>query len=65
MTYEQALARLEQITGEMERGQISIDQLAERLREAQQLLDYCRQRLTIAEKSCDTLLNTDEENCAD
>ncbi|MCD8302213.1 MAG: exodeoxyribonuclease VII small subunit [Prevotellaceae bacterium] len=60
LTYEQALGRLEKLTSEMEGGQIGIDEMADRLREAQKLLDYCKQRLTNAEKSCNLLLNIEE-----
>ncbi len=61
LTYEQALAKLEQLTNEMEDGRISVDQLAERLSEAQKLLEYCRARLTSAEKKCNSLLNVEEK----
>ncbi len=60
LTYEQALGRLEKLTSEMESRQIGIDEMADRLREAQKLLDYCKQRLTNAEKSCNSLLNIEE-----
>ncbi len=61
MTYEQALEQLERLTSEMEQGSISIDQLAERLGEAQKLLAYCRERLSSAEKNCNSLLNVEEK----
>ncbi len=62
MTYEQAMDRLEKITREMEEGRVSIDRLAKCLQEAQQLLDYCREKLTNAEKDCNSLLNVEEKD---
>ncbi len=60
-TYEQAMERLESITREMEAGRIGIDLMADRLREARRLLDYCRMRLTNAEKNCNSLLDVEEK----
>ena len=37
MTYEQAMQQLEDMARQMESGQIGIDEMAERLREAQKL----------------------------
>ncbi len=60
LTYEQALAKLERLANAMEAGEIGIDEMAQRLKEAQRLLDYCKQRLTSAEKNCNSLLNAEE-----
>ena len=38
LTYEQALSRVEQIAAEIEKGHTDLDQLAEQLREARDLL---------------------------
>ncbi len=57
MTYEDALATLERLTDEMEKGTIGIEQMADRLQQAQKLLDSCKQRLAQAEKNCNALLN--------
>ncbi len=61
MTYEQALERLNKLTAGMENGTIGIDQMAEQLQEAQQLLEYCKGRLLNAEKKCNSLLNVEEK----
>ena len=57
---EQALSRLDQITNAMESGEVSIDQMAEKIQEAQTLLTYCRQKLFDAEKKCKELLDEKE-----
>ena len=41
LTYEQAMQKLEKMASQMEQGEIGIDEMAERLREAQKLMKYC------------------------
>lgn len=45
MTYEESLKQLEQIVSKMESGEYSIDQLAEQLKTAQQLIAQCKEKL--------------------
>ena len=51
MKYEEAIKNLESIVSMMESGKLDLDQLEEKLKEAQQLIKLCRDKLT----------NTDEE----
>lgn len=60
MTYEEAMARLDVIAREMENNQTGIDEMAERLQEAQDLLKFCREKLLNAEKNCKSLLSSQE-----
>ena len=55
------MRRLEEIAGSMERGEVSLDDMSARLREAQQLLQYCKECLYEAEKNCQTLLGVEEK----
>ena len=55
MTYEAAMARLETIAREMEMGETPIDELAAKLREAKELVAFCRARLTAVEQEIQTL----------
>lgn len=57
MTYEQAMAQLETLARQAEDGTLPIDQLAAKLRDAQQLLQFCQQKLTAAEEEVQKLLN--------
>ena len=59
LTYEQAMAQLETLAQHMDRGEVPIDAMADRLRQAQQLIQYCRQRLTAADASVQQILNPD------
>ena len=56
LTYEKAMAQLETLAQQMERGEVPIDEMAERLRHAHQLIQYCRQRLTAADASVQQIL---------
>lgn len=57
MTYEQAMARLEELVSGMERNEWSIDQLSDALKEAQELIQLCRDKLYKADKQVKKLLN--------
>lgn len=61
ITYEQAMQRLETLTAKMERNEIGLDEMTDRLREAQQLMKYCRECLYEAEKNCKSLLSVEEK----
>ncbi len=45
MTYEESLKQLENIVRKMEAGDYSIDELAEKLTLAQQLISQCKEKL--------------------
>lgn len=56
ITYEVAMKRLETLAREMEAGEVPIDLLATKLKEAQQLLTFCREQLTKADEEVKKLL---------
>lgn len=59
LTYEAAMERLEALAREIEGGNIAIDQLATKLKEAQQLLAFCKEKLTKVEAEVTKLLDAD------
>jgi len=61
LTYEAAMERLENLTREMETGDVPIDLLSSRLKEAQQLLQFCKDKLTKADAEVKKLLGTENE----
>lgn len=61
LTYEQAMQQLETIASQMEHGNIGVDELADKLSQAQQLMKFCHNKLYEAEKSCNSLLNVSEK----
>lgn len=46
LTYEKAMKRLEEIVEKVENGQMDIDSLSATLKEAQELVAFCRDKLT-------------------
>lgn len=48
--FESAMQRLEQITGQMESGQMPLHELLERYEEGTKLIQYCQETLQSAEK---------------
>lgn len=56
-TYEEALRRIETIVGRLEQGDVDIDELGPRLKEAQELLAFCKGRLLKAETEVKQLLS--------
>jgi exodeoxyribonuclease VII small subunit len=55
-SFEEALARLEQIVGEMEQGELNLQDLVLRYSEGVTLANQCTQCLSRAEKAMDLLL---------
>ena len=48
--YEEALTQLESIARKMEAGEYDIDELAVQLKTAQQLIKFCKDKLTRTEE---------------
>ena len=46
LKYEEAVSRLEEIVKKLENDELDIDQMAQQLKEAQQLIRLCKDRLT-------------------
>lgn len=59
LTYEDAMKRIEHIVGEIEGGRLDIDSLSPALKEAQQLLAFCKERLMKTEAEIEQLLPRD------
>ena len=50
MKYEDAMKRLEELVQQMESGDVSIDLLTQKLKEAKQLIQLCKDKLTKTEE---------------
>lgn len=57
-TYSEQLTKLEKIIEEIESGELSIDHLASKVKEAAALLQDCKQRLTTVSEEVDKILHT-------
>lgn len=60
MTYEEAMKRLEQLVSQIENGQMDVDSLATSLKEAKELVDFCKSKLLKAEKDVKKILDDKE-----
>ena len=56
MKYEEAIKNLESIVSMMESVKLYLDQLEEKLKEAQQLIKLCRDKLTKTDEEISKLL---------
>ena len=56
ITYEQAMQRLQIIVANIENGTTDIDSLTNNLKEAQQLVDFCRKKLIKVEADVKKIL---------
>jgi exodeoxyribonuclease VII small subunit len=60
-TFEQALAKLEQITAELEAGDLSLEKSLDKFNEGIELVQFCNSRLEEAKSRVDLLLKKDGE----
>ena len=59
--FEQALARLEQITEELEAGDLSLEKSLDKFNEGMELVQFCGSRLEEAKSRVDLLLNKNDK----
>ncbi len=57
--FETALAKLEEITTELEDGDLSLDNSLKKFDEGMKLIQFCNQKLDDSQKKIDILLNKD------
>lgn len=58
-TFETALARLEQITSELENGELNLEKSLEKFNEGMVLVQFCNTRLDEAKSQVELLLKKD------
>lgn len=56
-TYAQALARLEDIVSRIDNNELEIDELAEKIKEANEIIVFCSDKLTKADREIEKLLS--------
>ena len=62
MKYETALTELDEILKALREGQIPIDELDQRVKRAEELIHWCRERLRNVEAQLDQLEGGGESN---
>lgn len=60
-TYEQAVNRLEEIVESLEQDRLGLDELGDRIKEAQKLLKICRTKLKKVETNVKKILENEQE----
>lgn len=56
LTYEQAMKSLETIVSKVEQGEMDIDSLASKLKEAKELVEFCKAKLLKVEDDVKKIL---------
>ncbi len=55
-TYSDAFAELQQIVADIEDGEISVDELSEKVKRASELIAICKKKLTSTEEDVNQIL---------
>ena len=61
-TYSQAVARLEEIVRLIDSNELEIDELAEKIKEANEIIAFCSEKLTKADAEIEKLLSASHES---
>lgn len=61
MKYEEAISTLETIARQLEQNELPIDKIADRLREAQKLVAFCRSQLTTVDAEIKKIMDEDAQ----
>lgn len=61
LTYSEAISRLDEIVQLIDNNEVEIDQLADKIKEANKLIAFCSEKLTKAEKEMENLLAEKQE----
>jgi exodeoxyribonuclease VII small subunit len=61
LTYEQAMSRIEEIIGKIEAEELNVDELAKHVKEASELLKFCKGKLFETEEEIEKILKEMDE----
>ena len=61
-TYSQAMARLETIVRQVDSNELEIDELVEKIKEANEIIAFCSEKLKKADTEIEKLLAEKQEN---
>lgn len=59
-TYKESILRLEEIVSKIENGDMDIDSLAENLKEAKELINFCKAKLLKVEEEVNNIIKSDD-----
>ncbi len=61
-TYSQAIGRLEKIVAQLDSNELDIDQLADKIKEANEIIAFCKDKLTKTDREIEKLLTDGQES---
>lgn len=61
-TYSQAIARLEKIVRQIDSNELEIDELSEKIKEANEIIVFCTGKLAKADKEIEKLLGDKQDS---
>lgn len=61
-TYSQAMERLEKIVRQIDNNELEIDMLADKIREANEIIAFCTDKLTKADHEVEKILSEENRN---
>ena len=61
-TYSQAMERLEKIVSQIDNNELEIDELAVNIKEANEIIAFCSDKLTKADREVQKLLSDKQED---
>lgn len=61
LTYERAADELDQILTALKNDEVTVDELAEKVERASQLIAFCKKKLTATEEKIEKIINKLEE----
>ncbi len=56
ITYKQAVTEIETILDQLEKGELDVDQLAEKVKRVSELIKFCRKKIHATEESVNEIL---------
>lgn len=62
INYEEAVKQLEGIVAKMENNELDLDQISSQLKEAQKLIQLCKDRLTKTDEDIQKILGTGDKD---
>lgn len=61
-TYSQAISRLEKIVNQIDNNELEIDELVDKIREANEIIAFCQSKLTKADREIEKILGEKQES---
>ena len=60
LTYTEAMKQLEEISRNISSGELDVDQLAAKLKQAKELVEFCKQKLQAVEADVNQILASEQ-----